>query len=189
MLLYDLHPTVERALTVLDHRTNKVLGRQATRPMSRWESCEEQAREQRAREDQVRSAAERVPMSRLLGCAMQQAVRDIDAVAKEAEEIVWCARLEVDALQEEYAERLVRAAQRSLHSDALTALKACRDQLADASADMWTLPEMDYLEPDNVPAMTVGGIRELLESARSTALYMEECYVDVIQKPYDIVLP
>lgn len=127
-------------------------------------------------------------MPRLLGCGMQRAVESIDAVAKEAEGIVWCARLEVDLLLEEYEARLVRAAQRAQHSDILKAIKDCRDQLDETSSEMWALPEMNDLDPDSVPTMTIKGVRQILEAAVSTTLHMQERYVEVIQRPYDIVL-
>lgn len=192
LLLNDLLETVERALAVLDHRTARAvkreLDRQPARAISKLASREELAREEKVRHERARQKAELLMMPPLLGRVMQRAVENIDSIAKEAESIVWHARDEVDVLQEEYEARLVRAAQRAQHSDVLTAIRTSRDQLNDTSSEMWTLPEMNHLEPDSVPTMTVGELRELLESARSTTLHMQERYEAVIQKPYEIVL-
>ena len=127
-------------------------------------------------------------MSRLLGAAMQWAVQHIDTSAKQAEGIVWQARLEVEALEAEYTARLVRAAERARHSDDITAIRTCRDQLYEAAVAMSELPDMNYLDPESVPAMTIAEVRELLNDVKLVACHMQERYHEVIQKPSRIVL-
>jgi hypothetical protein len=120
--------------------------------------------------------------SRLLGISMRRAVHKIDVSAKRAESMVKKAERAVEALEERCSSRLLRGAgaPKPRHSDDLKALRAFCDQLHDFAESISHLPEMHYLDPEAIPAMSVSALSELLRDIARHAHYMQEEYEGVV---------